>query len=90
MQEPKKIPIPKKPRLPAKRKYEDIFNDQEGGRVQLISPTWAGVQQAKALLKRRKKCKYRKGCKQYGQRSRKVYNRKRKGRISKHRRHGRK
>ena len=51
-----------------KRKFGDVFRDQEGGRVQLVTPTQAAVAQAKARIRR---CKRKKGCKQTGW---KVYN----------------
>ena len=59
-----------------KKPRTDIFPDQEGG-GKMIAPIRAAVEQAKALLRRKRKCKRRKGCKQVGarvSRRRKVYN----------------
>ena len=92
--EPELKKVSRKPsQPPAKRPRMDIFQDQYGGRVQLIAPVRAAVEQAKALISRKRKCKRRKGCRQVGSRAtRKVYNRVRRRRISrsKRRRHGRK
>lgn len=85
---------PKAPRSKQqlKRAYADVFVDQEGGRVQLIAPVRAAVEQAKAMLSRRRRCRKGKGCKLRGGR-RRAYNPKSVKRIShkpKRRRNGRK
>ena len=98
--EPKKVP--RKVARPgthsgpaAKRPRLDVFRDQYGGRVQLIAPVRAAVEQARALIKRKRACKRRKGCRQVGSRAprRRVYNPKgtaRKSKTRRYRRHGRK
>ena len=92
LQRPAKRPLQITNKIPR----TDIFQDQEGGgRVQLIAPVRAAVEQAKALLRRKRKCR-RKGCRQAGARA-KVYNPNRrrrpkrtKSKQRRYRRHGRK
>jgi len=73
----------------AKTECSDIFSDQEGGKLEMISPVMAAVDQAKALIAlrrrgRRRKCYNRKACIQKGARvGKKVYNRRR-TRVVKH------
>jgi hypothetical protein len=50
--------------------YQDVF-DQEGGRLQLVTPIQATLDQAKATINRKRKCKKKRACKQTGF---KVYN----------------
>lgn len=80
----RKIKIPKL--------YNDIFSDQDGGKLEMVSPVMAAVDQAKALISRRRRCRRKKACAQKGARViQKVYNRKgvrSRKRTKKGRRHG--
>jgi hypothetical protein len=89
VKQPQKRQIEKPLERPTKArrvKHLDIFDQDGGGKPRLVSPMMATLEQAKAMLSRKRKCKQRKACRQMGA---KVYNRKKKrGYRRKARRHG--